>query len=234
MTKLNVRIAPSGPQADANDNPLAAIAGIFFKSRAVTNPDTTAYSGFIGALQDPKGASDEAWFDRVGPGVPVVTKPIGASASTLVALNDDADFQEFKIGVGRWLVEAEIAIGFTTRNPTAANYGALEFNFIAVTDSGVPTINAQPTNQHSVLTALGVGTPAEHARPVKSAVYRSILTITQENLDVSNGGKPFNAFSLYIRRVNPLSGNTFLNNYAANSGELAFTTDTSVKISRLG
>lgn len=212
MTAPNpaLRIAPSGPPTTGSTDPLIDYAGSTFKS--VNTSDASLEDLFFIAAPD---ATERRIARQNAP-------QAGTIAAEFAPVGGNADADSFSFGAGTWLVEAQLASGFSTDVPAATNAtGVLRVQMELVNDANavVQTVEASAGS--------AIGPKLSGAGP-SVALYQAFFTITADQV-LANGG-PFKGVQVVVNRQ---AGNySQFQLYDATSGDLFFWNDCLLSVRR--
>ncbi len=211
-----LRVPPSGPPVKGDTTPFQEYAGAQFKAvNTTTAADEICFS---------INAPDANVFAIARENAPQASSP----AAEYQPVNANADADGFKFGEGTWLVEAEMAMGFTTDGPTAGNNsGAIEVVVAVIKDDNteLKTVTAAASSALPKPAALGAS-----GAGVRQVLFRAYVTITADEVQNDNGGGDFSGLEIRLRR---LSGtNAEVGTYDANSGQLKVWNDSGLSIRR--
>lgn len=214
-----VRISPSGALAgssapDGLAPPLDGMAGAFFQ---LADDHAAPAGGYSSARIGPVGgASDHvpsAWLYK---GI----QPVAGAGNRSEFEALDADSDSLEMGIGKWIVEASLTVGFESSAPTgAANGAALACSFQLLNDAGAP-VGTADTDTVSIIPSQGsVGLGV-----VRTTIVRGILEVTQALID-ANGG-PLTGVQLFMTRQDSDDAGS----YGTSSGWLQFSHESTLSI----
>ncbi len=212
----NVRIAPSGPIAGAED-PFNQYAGAFFQVQGY-NGNAANYSPAKIGPSSSGDFADRAYLVKDG-----ATQGVNIGAKSVAIMDGDTVSQDFRLGVGKWIVEASLQCGYDTTIPDIQTYGRVRIAFQTIDNAGV-VIEDNIVDENSVL-ARGVidgssqSPSAAEWGVVNSGTFKKVIEIT-EAMILANGGNDFQAPQIELTRLDSNDGN--LGDYGTTSGWLEF------------
>ncbi len=211
MAAPKVRISPSGPVA-TDEAPFSEYAGNLY---AVSHVSTTEYVGKIGP-SDAAGAFASSISLVLGDNSSPPTNNVALSVQ-----NDDP----VALGVGTWLVELNLSIGFATAPASTDDFADLNIDISPVTAAGV-TLGSAVSYKASPLPRTGLGTFGGNV--VHSTRIPMFVEITPAII-AANGGVAPEALNILLTRIT----GTVNGDYTTTSGWLEISKDTNVIVRRL-